>query len=209
MLWTRRGLLLGSAMVFGAVVLLIFGAERLLDSFTRLDESPFAARYHDHAWMGALHMVPGLVFVCAAPLQFLPAIRRRWPALHRGLGRVLLVLGLVSGVYAIALALALPAFGGVGTLTATLLFGAVFLFSLVRAWFAIRARQVAAHRRWMIRAVALGFGVATIRALVGLSQAFTDVPFEAAFPWAFWAGLGINAAAAEAWLRRFPNPPRG
>lgn len=60
------------------------------------------------------------------------------------------------------------AFGGPPQSLATLVFGTWFLAALVLAFRAIRRRGVAAHRRWMIRAFAVGLAVGTIRLWVGL-----------------------------------------
>ncbi len=60
------------------------------------------------------------------------------------------------------------AIGGSLESAATFVFGVLFLASLGRAFAAIRARRIAEHRRWMIRAYAIGLGVATVRPIVGV-----------------------------------------
>ena len=59
----------------------------------------------------------------------------------------------------------------------------------------------------MIRAFAVGIAVGTIRIWVGLFLGLGLLDFEDAFAPAFWISFSLHAAAAELWLRRFPNPP--
>jgi hypothetical protein len=44
-----------------------------------------------------VHVLPGLLFMLLAPLQFVPAIRARVPRLHRWIGRFVVSLALVIG----------------------------------------------------------------------------------------------------------------
>jgi hypothetical protein len=53
-------------------------------------------------------------------------------------------------------------------MSATVLFGVWFLICLVLAFRAIRGGDIAQHRRWMIRAFAIGVGVGTIRIWIAL-----------------------------------------
>ena len=101
------------------------------------------------------------------PLQFVRSIRVRRPGVHRWIGRVFLVSGLIVGVTALVLGPQV-AIGGANETAATLLFGSLFLFALIKAWLSIRRRKVAQHREWMIRAFAIGLAVATIRPIVGI-----------------------------------------
>lgn len=59
----------------------------------------------------------------------------------------------------------------------------------------------------MIRAFPVGVAVGTIRIWVGLFLGLGLLEFENAFAPAFWISFSLHAAAAELWLRRFPNPP--
>ena len=106
------------------------------------------------------------------------------------------------------------AWGGTPETVATLVFGLWFLFCLVRAVRAIRAGRVPEHRRWMIRAFAVGSGIAMIRVWVGI---FTGIqlgalgmqdetfPIRSTFGVAFWLGLGTHVLVGEWWLRRTPE----
>ena len=75
------------------------------------------------------------------------------------------------------------------------------------AFRAIRADDIVRHRRWMIRAFAIGVGIGTIRIWIALFV-ITGLPdLPAAFGAAFWISFIMHALAAELWLRARPLPP--
>lgn len=161
----------------------------------------FDRRYAQHPVLAYLHIVPGVIFMVGAPLQFVPWIRRRHLRWHRRLGRVFLVSGLVAGLFAIVIGIVFP-FGGAVEAAATVTFGSIFVFALARAFLHVRAGNVAAHREWMIRAFALGLGVSTIRLWIPVLQSLTDMTFERSLGIAFWMAFTMHLAAAEIWIRR-------
>ncbi|HUG74698.1 MAG TPA: DUF2306 domain-containing protein [Acidimicrobiia bacterium] len=145
-------------------------------------------------------MVPGVVYLLIAPFQVSRRHRRADLARHRRLGRVALVAGLVTGAFAIAVGILFP-FGGVTEASASVVFGIYFLVALGLAYRAIRSHDERTHRRWIIRAFAIGLGVGTIRLVIGVSQAF-GMAFEDVFGAAFWIAFVLHALAAELWLWR-------
>ena len=87
-----------------------------------------------------------------------------------------------------------------------MVFGLWFLACLVLAVRAIRRDDIVHHRRWMIRAFAIGIGIGTTRiwlALFGVA----GLDFASSFGPAFWISFSLHALLAELWLRAFPNPP--
>ena len=151
-----------------------------------------------------IHIVPGLLFMILAPLQFSTTIRSRHLWWHRWNGRVLVVCGLIIGISALVMSFAMPAIGGFNQAAATVLFGAFFLFALCKALWHIRRREIARHREWMIRAFAIGLAVATIRPIVGIffatSRLSSLTPYQF-FGTAFWIGFVLHLIAAESWIR--------
>ncbi len=166
-------------------------------------EDAYDRRFVEHPWLAYLHIVPGILYLVGAPLQLSRRFRTRHYTVHRRLGRVLLSLALLSGVFAIAFGVPF-AFGGSWEAAATFVFGVWFLACLMLAFRAIRRDEVAQHRRWMIRAFAIGVGVGTIRIWIGLFQATGLLSFQDSFPVAFWISFALHVAAAEWWLRRTP-----
>lgn len=188
------------AVVLSVFILLIFGSLRLAEMFQAAPTADaFNVRYVQHSGVALLHIVPGLLFLTLAPLQFIARIRQKHIRFHRGLGRALVACAAISGVFALVTAFRLPAFGGIATLAATMFFGAIFLFSLMKAIWHIRHKDVRRHREWMIRTFALAMGVATIRVFIGLFE-LANFPMEEVFGTAFWLGLGVNLIMAEVWI---------
>src|SRR5215208_1411067 len=108
-----------------------------------------------HRLLTLAHIVPGLAFVVLGPFQFVAGLRMRRPALHRWMGRLVLALALVIGVSALIMSPQM-AIGGSLEIAATYVFGTLFLLAFGKGLVAIRARRFAEHRRWMIRAYAIG-----------------------------------------------------
>lgn len=162
--------------------------------------------YVAQPWLAYLHIAPGILYLVGAPLQLAYRFRSRHYPVHRRLGRVLLVCGLISGVFALIFG-GRFAFGGVGEAVATVAFGAWFLACLLLAFRAIRRRDVVQHRRWMIRAFAIGVAVGTIRIWIGLFSATGLLDLRDSFAVAFWLAFLIHAAVAEWWIRATPHPP--
>lgn len=155
-----------------------------------------------HRLLIMIHIVPGLIFVLLGPLQFVRTLRVRRPRLHRWMGRAVLISGLVIGCTALVMSPQM-AIGGINESAATILFAIVFLFSLVKAYFAIRRRKVESHREWMIRAFAIGMAVATIRPIMGVffaTSRITHMTPHDFFGTAFWLGFTIQFMIAEAWI---------
>ena len=141
------------------------------------------------------HVFASALALALGPFQFLAGLRSVRPAIHRGLGRIYLGVGVLFGGLA-GLFVALDAFGG---LFAQLGFGClavVWLYSGFRAYRAIRARDVVSHRRWMVRNFALTFAAVTLRLwLPGLVVA--GVAFEVAYPLVAWLCWVPNLVVAE------------
>lgn len=155
-----------------------------------------------HPLLTMVHILPGLVFVTLGPLQFVRTLRARRPALHRWIGRLVLGSGVIIGSTALVMSTQM-AIGGISETAATMLFAILFLFSLGRAFVAIRRGEVAVHREWMIRAFAIGLAVAFVRPIVGIffaTSRLTHLTPHDFFGTAFWLGFTIQSMAAEVWI---------
>jgi uncharacterized membrane protein len=156
-----------------------------------------------HATLTTIHIIPGLLFMLLAPLQFVKRMRTSRPALHRWIGRTVVTLGMVIGGSALVMSPQM-AIGGPTETAATMLFGCLFLFAMLRGFIYIRRGNRRLHREWMIRAFAIGMAVATIRPIVGLffaTSRLTHLTPRDFFGIAFWLGFTIQAVVAEMWIR--------
>lgn len=187
------------------VVVLVFASMRVVTDLPIIlsgrTPSPdaFEARYVAAPGLAYAHIVPGVLYLLGAPLQLHRGFRGRHPAVHRAMGRVLLAAGLLSGAFALGFGIPFS-FGGAFQSLAAAVFGSWFLLCLLLGYAAIRRRDVRRHRRWMIRAFAVGLGVGTIRLWIGLFVAIDAMPITDTFAIAFWLGLGMNVLAGELWL---------
>jgi uncharacterized membrane protein len=147
-----------------------------------------------------LHILPGAVFILLGAMQFIKPLRSRHIKIHRLSGKIYIVLGFLIGITAILMGFKIQ-YGGITELSAVLVFGTWFLFSLGTAYIKIRRRNYAAHREWMIRAYSIGMAVATMRPIIGLFFAFTHIRFQDFFGITFWIAFILHAAVAESWIR--------
>lgn len=200
--WTALGIALAIVVVF-AVLRIVTDVDNIGAGASQVEDE-FDRRYAEHPILAYAHILPGLAYLTLAPFQIARTVRRGRLDLHRRLGRILVVAGLVSGAFAIALGVLIP-FGGLAEASASLVFGTYFVGALALAYRAIRRRDVTSHRAWMIRAFAIGSGVGSIRLVIGLSEAFGLAEFDEIFGPAFWIAFSLHALLAEAWLRARPR----
>lgn len=170
-------------------------------------EDGYERRYAEHPLIAYAHIVPGVIYIVGAPFQLSRRFREANVHRHRLLGRVLLPVGLLAGVFGVGFGVPYS-FGGITEATAAAVFGSWFVVALLLAYRAIRAGDVTAHRRWMIRAFAIGLAAGTIRIWIGLFQGFGVLSFEDSFGPAFWLGFGLHAVVAELYLARRPGVDR-
>jgi uncharacterized membrane protein len=157
------------------------------------------AGFARHMVLTLIHILPGGLFLTLASLQFVPSIRQKHLQIHRWMGRVLVVCGLIIGGSALVMSFKMN-IGGPNETAATTLFAIVFLICLIKGYRHIRRKEVERHREWMIRAYGVGLGVATTRPIVGMFFAFRRLTPHEFFGIAFWLGFTITFMAAEAWV---------
>jgi uncharacterized membrane protein len=165
----------------------------------------------DHRFAGfplplVMHIVGATTYALVGSLQFVPRFRRRHLTWHRRAGRVLAVAGLLVAISALWMTLYYEPQPGTGDLlyVLRLVFSSAMAACLVLGFNAIRQREIAAHRAWMIRAYALGLAAGTQAFTEGIGGAIFGTGVLAA-DLAKGAGWVINLAVAE-WTIRRPAP---
>jgi len=153
-----------------------------------------------------LHVVPGGLFLLAAPLQLSTWLRRRYAVVHRSLGYLLLLLAIPFALTGLYIGVRDPIFGPVGA-TGAVFLGVLFIHAGVRAWLAIRAGDRVSHRAWMLRFLALAYGIAVMRAMTMVAFALFPVSMSDIGAALFWIGWIVPALAAEWWIRRTSSTP--
>jgi uncharacterized membrane protein len=170
-----------------------------------LPEDEFDHRYVQQPWLAYLHLTPGVLYLLGAMLQLSYRFRSRHYTFHRRLGRVLVSAAMIAGVFALIFG-GRFSYGGWPEASAAVVFGLWFLTCLVLAVRAIRRDDIVHHRRWMIRAFAIGIGIGTTRIWL-MIFGIAGLDFASSFGPAFWISFSLHALVAELWLRAFPNPP--
>jgi uncharacterized membrane protein len=164
-------------------------------------------RFADFPRIAGIHVVLGGLYLVLAPFQFLTGGRGRALGYHRWAGRTLATSGALVGATAVFIVLFMPG-GGWREAVAVGPFAIFFLMALGTAVYHIRSGNVALHREWMIRAFAVGLGIATQRIFyVALSLGFVGhrrpEPDEIVLFMliAFLMAFVLHLAVAEAWIR--------
>jgi uncharacterized membrane protein len=148
------------------------------------------------------HVIPGALFLALAPLQFWAGFRNRHRKLHRWSGRLLVVLGIVIAPAGIFFAVWRP-FGGAMESVIVSAMGAWFLVSLVRGFLAARRGEIERHRRWMIRAFAMGLAISVMRVIsipLDMVLAPLGVGPRQIFILMLGTGFLMMIAASEMWI---------
>jgi len=152
-----------------------------------------------HRSVGALYLILGM-------LQFMPAIRKHHPKLHRWCGRLFLILSVLAGMTGVLLSL-IVSFGGSPEAIPAVVFATAAVVCAIRAYLFARARRFREHREWMIRTFAFGLGVSVIRlwfwAFVFMAP---GMPHTISLVAAFWLGWISSLLGAEYWIRHTRRP---
>jgi predicted membrane protein DUF2306 len=153
-----------------------------------------------HEALTLAHILPAGLFMALMPLQFVPCLRERHIGWHRWSGRLLVALGSIVGVSALALSYT-SSIGGANETAATTLFAVLFLIFLGLGFWNVRNRRIAPHREWMIRAFGVALGIATTRPIVGAFFVAGHLSPHEFFGIAFWLGFSLTLLGAEAWIQ--------
>ncbi len=151
------------------------------------------------------HVFASVVALALGPFQFWERLRTSRLALHRWLGRLYLGLGVLVGGLA-GLFMAAHAFGGFAARLGFAGLALGWLYTGLRAYLAVRVRDIASHRRWMVRNFALTFAAVTLRLWMPASVA-SGIAFEVAYPVVAWLCWVPNLVVAELLFNQSHNEP--
>ena len=198
------------AFILLCAVPLAAGAVRLVTLAGGAEITPENARFFAAPLPVVLHIVGAATYIVLGAFQFVPGFRRRMPGWHRRVGRLVVGSGLVAALSALWMNqfYTLPDHDGVLLYGFRLLFGALMALSIVLGLVAIRRREFARHRAWMLRGYALGLGAGTqVVTLLAGEIVLRGAPGEVARGLLMGAAWGINLALAEWIIRRRPASP--
>ncbi len=153
-----------------------------------------------------VHVAGAATALLVGPVQFLPWVRRRFPAAHRTLGRVYVIGCLAGGVGGLIMA-----FGSTAGPIATAGFAslaACWITANVQGWRLAMARRFDDHRAWMLRSFALTFAAVTLRIYIVVLPMLGVAPIDAYRAASFVAWIP-NLILVELYLRgAFGRPTR-
>lgn len=104
------------------------------------------------------HLLTGGILLLLGPVQLINGLRRRWPVLHRWLGRVYVATAAIAGMGGLGFIASKGTIGGTPMNIGFGLYGALMVWAAVETYRHARRGQFAAHRAWAIRLFALAIG---------------------------------------------------
>ncbi|MCF7750592.1 DUF2306 domain-containing protein [Bacillus subtilis subsp. subtilis] len=177
----------------------IYAFTFLSDALKPESGNPLHAKFAGSGLDVPAHFFGGGLALLLAPLQMSEWIRRLVPGLHRLSG------GLYAGGVLIAglagLSLARHAQGGAAT---GIGFGLLALAWLATTGIGVGhalAGNLAEHREWMWRSIALTASAVTLRLILGIGLGVLHLPFPLVYLAAAWGCWTFNLAACELALR--------
>lgn len=162
-------------------------------------------RFWDVRFSLALHALSATFALFVAPLQFVDALRRRAPRVHRMIGWVYITGSLVSMPLVLRLALASgcamcrPAF-----VTWTVVWSVVTVLALI----AILRRRIEAHRQFMIRSYVLMLAFVFIRMDTHIPFPLPIDPGVERSSMVIWVSWIVPWMVLEIWLGWLPQLKR-
>jgi len=198
---TRRAQRTGTA---ARVVVCFFAAAIALYAIAylvlrdRIFPPNLADSFRARPWGIYPHALFGGIALAVGSVQFWRNLPFSHPRLHRNLGKVYVAAVMLTGTAGFYMSFF--ANGGAFTRLGFGLLAVSVLTATSIAWQTIRQRNIAAHRRWMLRSYALIFAAVTLRIeLPILIAVFHDfAPAYAAVAWLCWIP---NLVVIEAYIR--------
>ncbi|WYZ40450.1 hypothetical protein EsH8_IV_000791 [Colletotrichum jinshuiense] len=146
---------------------------------------------------GKLHILGSGFAMFCGPLQFLDGLRRKYPAVHRWIGRVYNA-GIVLGgfnAFKMSFNAACHPSGQVGFV----ILAAIWLVTCAIGLVAVLKGDIKAHREWMLRNYAGTYAAVTLRVQVPILVAL-GIPEYYAVAVTGWSSWVPNILFAEWWI---------
>ena len=196
---------------FVAFILLFYGGHGVGGDLAGLNDKPHITGYVPGDGIGNAqflgHALLGGLVTFSGAWQLLPALRRRWPALHRWNGRLFLLVASLTTLSGFYLTWVRGSQLGPSSNASITLNGLLIVCFVVLAWRSALQRDIATHRRHALRAWLLVNGVWFLRIgimLAGLVLAPLGIKIDytgAAFISVSFASWLLPLAVAELYFR--------
>lgn len=205
---TRADWLIPTALILLTFIPVAAGVVRVVGLATGADVTPENARFFAVPLPVVLHIIGATLFCILGAFQFSPGFRRRRPAWHRRVGRLLVVSGLVAGLSGLWMTHfypLYPQYQGSLLYGFRLLFGSAMVVSIALSLAAILRRDIARHRAWIIRGYALGQAAGTQSLILLPWLLIIGTQSQLTYALVMGACWVINLAVAEWIIRRRPT----
>jgi hypothetical protein len=106
----------------------------------------------------AAHFATGAIILILGPVQLIGGLRRRWPWIHRWLGRIYVFTAAVTGLGGLGFIVSKGTIGGAPMNIGFGLYGALMILAAVKTYRNACRRRWDEHRAWAIRLFALAIG---------------------------------------------------
>lgn len=201
-----------------ALFLAFLTAIPILNSLVHVFQIPSGTYPEDSAHLAVapvswfVHVLAGVAFGIIGPTQFVRALRHRFGALHRVLGRIFVLSGAAIGLSGLSILAQVTSTRTPLVDITRGLFGLALLVALVLAMAAIRNRDFLRHRAWAIRAYAVGMGLGTVALVfIPIYIVTGQPPVGLSSDILFVVSWGLTIAFAEVIIRHSsraqPNVP--
>jgi uncharacterized membrane protein len=155
--------------------------------YLQLSQAHYGPYFWPRRWGLVLHVAGGITALTVGIVQLWLGLTNRTAGLHRALGKVYvaaIAVGSIAGFYlALTITYNMPYAAGLFFLCIA------WVVTTLMAVLAIRLRNIAQHREWMMRSYAVTFAFVTFRfgveTLIGQGLAPGDA--QAIMAWACWA----------------------
>lgn len=117
-------------------------------------------RFSGNEFWFVIHIAGAACSLFLGPIQFWKSIRTRYPRFHRISGRIYIIGSLAAAITAFRLALI---FDCVGCRYSLIPLSILFFFTTTMAWYAIRQRNITAHKQFMVRSYVCALAFVFVR----------------------------------------------
>lgn len=152
---------------FIGFILAYYGVRTATANFAGWNDKPLIDGYVDGDPVGnivfAAHVLLASVVTLGGLMQLIPALRSRWPRLHRWTGRAFIVISIFMSLSGMWLTLVRGTSLSAVSDAAILINAVLILLFAALAWRAALKRRFEAHRRWAMRTFMVVSGVWFLR----------------------------------------------
>lgn len=200
------------AFLFGIVVLLAvllsFNALSYINldphyGFLRLKQHAIATGWYLPAYYA--HVLVAAVILLIALFQVYPPLGMRWRSTHKLLGKIY-VFGILFFSAPGGLIMSMFIDRGSWVTFSFVLQSLLWWLFTWLAFTSIRKGDIASHRAWMFRSVALTLAAITLRVYAFFTSWAVDLTHPAAYTVIAWLSWVLNLAVVEVYLLKFSKP---